>query len=80
MIRHLCADNGFKILSELNFGHDYEKTLRIWLNNFDAKKSQVLELGFTEEFIRKWRFYLSYCIAGFSANRTDIVQFELQKI
>jgi len=79
-IRHLCANNGFKIVNELNFGHDYEKTLRIWLNNFDAKKAQILAMGFSEEFIRKWRFYLSYCIAGFSANRTDLVQFELQKI
>ena len=79
-IRHLCANYSFKIVNELNFGHDYEKTLRIWLNNFDAKKAQVLAMGFSEEFIRKWRFYLSYCIAGFSANRTDLVQFELQKI
>jgi len=79
-IRRLCADHGLKIVSELDFGHDYEKTLRIWLNNFDHKKSQILRLGFSERFIRKWRFYLSYCIAGFSSERTDVVIFELQKI
>ena len=33
-----------------------------------------------KEFIRKWRFYLSYCAAGFRAKRTDVVQFELEKI
>ncbi|MBM3590654.1 MAG: class I SAM-dependent methyltransferase [Alphaproteobacteria bacterium] len=79
-MRRLFAKHGFKILSELEFGHDYEKTLRIWLNNFDHKKDQILQLGFSERFIRKWRFYLSYCIAGFSAQRTDVVIFEIQKI
>ena len=79
-IRRLCADHGLKIVSELDFGHDYEKTLRIWLNNFDHKKNEILRLGFSERFIRKWRFYLSYCIAGFSSERTDVVIFELQKI
>lgn len=80
VMRRLFSKHGFKIVSELEFGHDYEKTLRIWLNNFDHKKSEILKLGFSERFIRKWRFYLSYCIAGFSAKRTDVVIFEIQKI
>ena len=37
------------------------------------------ELGFDEKFIRKWRFYLAYCIAGFGSKRTDVVQFEMIK-
>jgi len=80
VMRKLIANNGFKILSELEFGKDYEKTLRIWLNNFDHKRSEILKMGFSERFIRKWRFYLSYCIAGFSARRTDVVIFEFKKI
>ena len=80
VMRRLIADHGFKILSELDFGHDYEKTLRIWLNNFDHNKDKILALGYSERFIRKWRFYLSYCIAGFSSGRTDVVIFELAKV
>jgi len=78
--RRLVANHGFKISSELEFGHDYEKTLRIWLNNFDNKKSEILKLGYSERFIRKWRFYLSYCIAGFSSQRCDVVIFEIEKV
>jgi cyclopropane-fatty-acyl-phospholipid synthase len=79
IIRQLAKDYGFEVKNEFAFGLDYAKTLAIWLESFDAKREQVKALGFSEEFIRKWRFYLCYCIAGFAAKRTDVVQFELQK-
>jgi len=77
IIKNLALDNGMKVISELSFGLDYAKTLEIWLKNFDKAKSKIIEQGFDEKFIRKWRFYLSYCIAGFLAKRTDVVQFEI---
>ncbi len=80
VIRELAKIYGFKINDEFCFGQDYSKTLTIWLQNFDAKYDQIKSLGFSEEFIRKWRFYLCYCIAGFNSKRTDVVQFELEKI
>lgn len=76
----LANKHGLMVKSQKDFGLDYAKTLRIWLKNFDAKKSEIKNLGFSEEFIRKWRFYLTYCIAGFESKRTDVVQFELEKI
>lgn len=79
-VRKLATQNRFSVKSELTFGLDYAKTLEIWLKNFDAKKSEIIALGFDEKFIRKWRFYLCYCIAGFKAGRIDVVQFELDKI
>jgi cyclopropane-fatty-acyl-phospholipid synthase len=79
-VRKLATQNSFTIKSELAFGLDYAKTLEIWLENFDAKKAEIFNLGFDEKFIRKWRFYLCYCIAGFKAGRIDVVQFELDKI
>lgn len=80
IIRQLAKRHGFKINSELAFGNDYAKTLLIWLQRFDEQHDSIRNLGFSEEFIRKWRFYLSYCAAGFTANRTDVVQFELEKV
>lgn len=79
-IRELAKQNGFALRSETAFGNDYAKTLLIWLENFDKQYDQIRALGFSEDFIRKWRFYLCYCAAGFSAQRTDVVQFELEKI
>ena len=80
IIRQLAKNYGFKIKDEFSFGEDYAKTLEIWLQNFDAKYEQIKSLKFSDEFIRKWRFYLCYCIAGFNSRRTDVVQFELEKI
>jgi len=80
IIRQLATKHGFKLQSELAFGKDYAKTLLLWLESFDKKQEEIIKLGFSQEFIRKWRFYLSYCVAGFNAKRTDVVQFELEKI
>ncbi len=80
MIHELAKNHGFAIKDEFAFGYDYAKTLAIWLKNFDAKYREIKNLGFSDEFIRKWRFYLCYCIAGFNSKRTDVVQFELVKI
>ena len=77
IIHDLAQKNGLNVKSELSFGLDYAKTLQIWLDNFDKAKNEVIAQGFDDNFIRKWRFYLSYCIAGFLAKRTDVVQFEI---
>lgn len=74
---NLARSNGLKVIESFEFGSDYQKTLLQWLDNFNKAKNKVLDLGFDQEFIRKWQFYLSYCAAGFGAKRTSVVQFEL---
>ncbi|GIK88445.1 MAG: cyclopropane-fatty-acyl-phospholipid synthase [Betaproteobacteria bacterium] len=54
------------------FGDDYERTLRAWLDAFDARADTVRAQGFDERFVRCWRFYLAYCIAGFATRSTDV--------
>lgn len=80
VFKELAKKHNFKISDEFSFGKDYQKTLLYWLKNFDKQKSAIKNLGFNDEFIRKWRFYLAYCAAGFATSRTDVVQFQLQKI
>lgn len=74
----LANANGLEVLDVFDFGFDYQKTLLIWLENFNRKKSEVLNLGFNQAFIHKWQFYLAYCAAGFGAKRTSVMQFELK--
>lgn len=62
------------------FGHDYALTLRKWLDSFDKKYAQVKNLGFDDEFIRLWRFYLAACSAGFATGRINVVQLELESL
>lgn len=68
------AAAGLKIAEVVRFGHDYALTLQKWRESFDAAWTSVSPLGFDERFRRLWRFYLSYCEAGFRTGRTDVVQ------
>jgi cyclopropane-fatty-acyl-phospholipid synthase len=63
---------GFRALDAHAFGPDYALTLTRWLANFDAQLPAIRALGFDERFVRCWRFYLAYCIAGFEAGTTDV--------
>lgn len=48
-----------------DIGPDYATTLRCWRGNFHRNLDQVRALGYPQEFIRMWEFYLCYCEAGF---------------
>ena len=63
-----------------SFGQDYAETLRQWLIRFEAQREKILALGYSEAFIRNWRFYISICAASFAVSRTDVVQIELTHV
>jgi cyclopropane-fatty-acyl-phospholipid synthase len=44
----------------------YVTTLREWRRRFWAAIDDVRGLGYPDEFVRLWDFYLSYCEAGFA--------------
>ena len=69
---------GLEISNIYSFGQDYAKTLSLWLDEFDAQIDHVKAMGFDDNFIRLWRFYLASCTAGFTAERTDVIQVELK--
>ena len=47
---------------------------------FDAAVNEGrLPAGFDERFVRLWRFYLTYCEAGFRAGNIDVHQVTLVK-
>jgi cyclopropane-fatty-acyl-phospholipid synthase len=65
---------------EINrFGHHYADTLAEWGGRFQAAWDDIRHLGFDERFRRLWRFYLSYCEAGFRTGRTNVIQLSLAK-
>lgn len=61
------------------FRKDYAKTLRLWAKDFEEKWPQIEPQGFDERFRRMWRFYLSYCEAGFDNGRIDVGHFTLKR-
>lgn len=63
--KHIANDTDMCILTVSDMTHDYAKTLRTWRESFSAKIDQVRALGFNEQFIRMWMYYLCYCEGGF---------------
>ena len=61
------------------FGQDYADTLAEWGKRFESAWDDIAALGFDERFRKLWRFYLSYCEAGFRTERTNVVQLSLAK-
>lgn len=70
---------GLRIDDLQSFGESYADTLAAWNKRFIGAWDRVRPLGFDERFKRLWRFYLSYCEAGFRTRRTDVVQFALSR-
>lgn len=49
-----------------DYAQHYSRTLYEWQKTFDEQEPAITELGYSEDFKRMWRFYLSYCEAGFA--------------
>ena len=60
---------------QLDFGHDYARTLAIWQQSFLSKVDEIQNMGFDDKFIKMWLFYLSYCEAGFRQENIDVRQY-----
>jgi cyclopropane-fatty-acyl-phospholipid synthase len=50
-----------------NIGPHYAPTLRDWREAFERAHDRLLDLGYPEYIQRMWRYYFSYCEAGFAA-------------
>ncbi|EQD74763.1 cyclopropane-fatty-acyl-phospholipid synthase [mine drainage metagenome] len=77
-LESLAFEHGFQIISPTFHGPDYVRTLEMWLERFDRAWPALAKTGYSERLRRLWRYYLSYCIAGFRTKRVDVVQFTLQ--
>lgn len=62
-----------------NFPQDYARTLREWGQRFEANIRRVKAMGYDDNFIRLWRYYLAYCEAGFSARVLGVVHMTLSR-
>lgn len=65
--------HSLSVLDVENLRLHYAKTLRHWLDRFDASRGAVAEL-FDETFVRLWRFYLSGSIAAFLSGELQLFQ------
>lgn len=61
-----------------NFGHDYDKTLMAWFENFDHSWDE-LKSNYDDRFYRMWKYYLLSCAGSFRAGKNQLWQIVLSK-
>jgi cyclopropane-fatty-acyl-phospholipid synthase len=49
-----------------DIGPHYNTTLRTWRDNLFSNRGKIRGLGYSDELIRMWEFYLCYCEGGFA--------------
>lgn len=78
--RALAEARGLGWEEPSEFGADYAETLAIWRSRFEAAvREGRLPPGFDARFQRLWRYYLSYCEAGFRSGNVNVHQVTLVK-
>ena len=65
MLNSVTKTSDLRLFDLEDIGPHYATTLKLWRENFFANIKEVRKLGYTEEFIKMWDFYLSYCEGGF---------------
>jgi cyclopropane-fatty-acyl-phospholipid synthase len=49
-----------------DIGPHYARTLELWRERFFAAMDDISALGYSDEFVRMWHYYLAYCEGGFA--------------
>ncbi len=75
LLRSMVSGSGLTWAGDHAFGLDYARTLSMWHDRFEHRWDRITELGFDERFRRMWKSYLSYCEAGFTIGRINVMQF-----
>jgi cyclopropane-fatty-acyl-phospholipid synthase len=68
-----------KIVRLDDIGPHYATTLRLWREAFCANLDKIRALGYAEDFIRLWDYYLCYCEGGFAERQLGDVQMLMTK-
>ena len=66
MLNSITKASDLKLYDCEDIGPHYATTLRKWRERFLANIDAVRKLGYSEEFIKMWEFYLCYCEGGFA--------------
>ena len=79
MLNSISKASDLRCFDLEDIGPHYATTLRLWRENFFAQILEVRKLGYSEEFIKMWEFYLCYCEGGFAERALGDVHLVLAK-
>jgi cyclopropane-fatty-acyl-phospholipid synthase len=76
---HIARDTDMQIVHLRDITEDYALTLAHWRERFMARAEEVRGMGFSEEFVRMWEYYMCYCEGGFRERIISTVQLSFAK-
>ena len=76
--RQTLSGQGLRLCEEYFFGRSYAETLRRWDQAFQDNWPEIKALGFDQRFYNMWRYYLTYCEAGFDLGQIDVGHFLIE--
>ncbi|MDX1516400.1 MAG: cyclopropane-fatty-acyl-phospholipid synthase family protein [Woeseiaceae bacterium] len=79
MCETLTRATDMRVVHAEDIGPHYATTLRHWRERFVSRLDDVRRLGYSEEFVRMWNFYLCYCEGAFIEHVIGDVQMHLIK-
>jgi cyclopropane-fatty-acyl-phospholipid synthase len=79
MVDTIVRVSDMRVTAVQDIGLDYARTLQHWRRNFEAHREQIRALGYPEEFLRMWMFYLTYCEGAFLERAISDVHLEAEK-
>ena len=79
MLNSVTKVSDLRLFDLEDIGPHYATTLRVWRENFFANIDAIRKLGYSEEFIKMWEFYLCYCEGGFAERALGDVHLLLAK-
>lgn len=79
MLKSITNTTSLRLFDLEDIGPHYATTLRMWRENFFNQIDAVRALGYSDEFIKMWDFYLCYCEGGFAERALGDVHLLLAK-
>jgi cyclopropane-fatty-acyl-phospholipid synthase len=79
LLEEAAKHSDLRLFDLKDMGYDYAKTLSAWRKRFMEQIPVIKNLGFNDDFIRMWIFYLAYCEAGFLERYISVVQLAFVK-
>ncbi len=70
----LTRYTSFVVKQVESIGPHYALTLARWRERFLENRNKIMDMGFSDSFIRRWEYYFSYCQAGFAQQYIDDIQ------
>jgi cyclopropane-fatty-acyl-phospholipid synthase len=74
MTRTLTQNTDMRVIHLEDIGPHYATTLHHWHERFSARLDEIRQLGYSDVFLRMWRFYLQYCESAFIERSIGDVQ------